>query len=340
MIKAALNLMAFTISITTLEKVNAWGEIGHGAVGYIAESKLTPEARHLVHKILGVEPLAVSSFWPDQVRSDDRFKELSAYHYVDFPEGSDFNKMPNHFRASKSAHVFIDQVPDILISSKYSRNQKLILLRYLAHVVGDIHMPLHVGNGIDMGANLCQVKWKDPFTSLERLTNLHTVWDEDIIQVEAAEFQKTAFPGQKRFFGYKEFAGIILAGEGNPTYEEANSTTKEQWYAESRNLHNVVYPDLVPVKSPMERVYCKMVDPKTRKVVDGNFDATKVSLLSDAYVKKALPLVKRQVILGGYRLAGILNAAAIKGRVTPLKDVTQKKLIESILLKDPKAIEP
>ena len=49
---------------------------------------------------------------------------------------------------------------EILKDINASREMKMIALRFLIHVVGDIHQPLHVGNGYDRGGNVCQVKYQ------------------------------------------------------------------------------------------------------------------------------------------------------------------------------------
>jgi hypothetical protein len=48
-------------------------------------------------------------------------------------------------------------------------------LRFLVHLVEDLHMPLHVGENLDKGGNNLQVRWFD------RGSNLHRVWDSGII---------------------------------------------------------------------------------------------------------------------------------------------------------------
>jgi hypothetical protein len=51
-------------------------------------------------------------------------------------------------------------------------------LELLFHLVGDLHMPLHVGYGSDKGGNTVSV------SILGRQSNLHRVWDSDIIEAK------------------------------------------------------------------------------------------------------------------------------------------------------------
>ncbi|KAL9250479.1 Endonuclease 1-like protein [Drosera capensis] len=48
-------------------------------------------------------------------------------------------------------------------------------LVFLAHLMGDIHQPLHVGFTSDMGGNTIEVRW------FRHKSNLHHVWDKEII---------------------------------------------------------------------------------------------------------------------------------------------------------------
>jgi hypothetical protein len=49
-------------------------------------------------------------------------------------------------------------------------------LRYVVHLVGDAHQPLHAGYGDDKGGNTYQVRWQD------RGSNLHHLWDTGLIE--------------------------------------------------------------------------------------------------------------------------------------------------------------
>jgi nuclease S1 len=58
-------------------------------------------------------------------------------------------------------------------------------LKYLIHLVGDLHQPLHAGNNADHGGNDVQVEFIgetiDPYS--HKPWNLHAVWDSGILEV-------------------------------------------------------------------------------------------------------------------------------------------------------------
>ena len=51
-------------------------------------------------------------------------------------------------------------------------------LRYLAHVVGDMHQPLHAGRAADQGGVRIIVSYRGA------TTNLHFFWDSNLVEIE------------------------------------------------------------------------------------------------------------------------------------------------------------
>jgi hypothetical protein len=323
-------LTTFALSLAAPAAL-AWGQLGHETVGWIAEGALDPKGREFVYRILGSEPLMVSANYPDIVRSDERFGAFSPYHYFDDP------------KAPQSAATIVDQAPALLMGDTLDANQKRVLLRYLAHVVGDVHMPLHVGNGVDRGANLCDVMWRSPETGTYSRYNLHAVWDEALFRNIGDEFQKLsgADPNQKRWFGYKELGTMILTEDkGRTSYARASKSRPAEWYREDHDLYASAYPDPVRerkawMKNPALRAYCRSVDPATKQVVDGAYDAEKIPQLNEAYVTQATAAIKQRLLLGGLRLAGILNRAGAQMKLPDHDAAAAKASLEALLIRNP-----
>ena len=57
----------------------------------------------------------------------------------------------------------------------------------LFHLIGDLHQPLHVGFGEDKGGNTFEVQFND------KGSNLHKVWDSEIIEYKNLRFIKFSF---------------------------------------------------------------------------------------------------------------------------------------------------
>ena len=93
----------------------------------------------------------------------------------------------------------------------------------LVHLVGDLHQPLHVGNGLDKGGNDVKLKW------FWGNSNLHRVWDSQLID------------GKQ--YSYTELANVI----DHATDEEIKywqSTSVRDWAHESMDLRNQCYENI------------------------------------------------------------------------------------------------
>lgn len=314
-------------------QVWAWGDLGHSTVGYIADYKLTKKGKNLVYQILGPEPLAISAVFPDHVRSDNRYNNFSLYHFLEIKLGKTFDDLKPSDRADKDSDVMISRVPPLLMDSQLTRDQKMILLRYLVHIVGDVHQPLHIGNGLDRGGNLCDVRWVHPVYERTEDDVLHSFWDDKIMMFIDKEFQQASGQKKRLWFGYREFGDMILKENQNHemvNYEKVIKDAPSVWYTESQELHPVVYPDSKTVK-PKDRLYCKTVD-ENGKVVNGVYDATKIPLLDETYVKAAIPAVKKRILMAGFRLAGILNHLAEEYNIEEQAKDADAKIFDPILL--------
>ena len=63
---------------------------------------------------------------------------------------------------------------------------KQLALRFVVHLVGDLHQPLHVGKCCDKGGNDVKVTW------FGKPTNLHAVWDLALVDDEQLSFTELA----------------------------------------------------------------------------------------------------------------------------------------------------
>tara|TARA_B100000315_G_scaffold95058_1_gene87324 strand:+ start:7032 stop:7787 length:756 start_codon:yes stop_codon:yes gene_type:complete len=148
-----------------------WGKTGHRIVGYIAEQFLTENARQGVTYILGNTSLSMVSTWADEIKSDPEWDHAYDWHWTTVPDGEQFKEGKQSGRAVEKVQEFLT----LLKSGSGTQSENEIALKFLVHLVGDLHQPLHVGNGTDRGGNDVNVKW------FGKSTNLHAVWDTEMI---------------------------------------------------------------------------------------------------------------------------------------------------------------
>lgn len=161
----------------------AWGKTGHRVAGQIAEAYLSGAAREQVLLILGKEDLAEASTWPDFMRSSpEEFWDSTAnpLHYVTIPEGTTYAEVgaPEHGDAITALAGF----RQTLLDEQASLADKQLALRFIVHLVADLHQPLHAGNGNDQGGNSYAV------TFFGNPTNLHSVWDTALVDNEQLSY--------------------------------------------------------------------------------------------------------------------------------------------------------
>jgi hypothetical protein len=176
-------------------------------------------------------------------------------------------------------------------------------LRFLIHFIGDIHQPLHVGNGKDRGANQCLVKWFGEMRKLNSVWSLHSVWDEGLVESFGLSFSELS-----RF----------VDRDLNPDRIAAIQNSKViDWANESKAIRPDVYPQ--PKGQHYEETefsYCKKYQSAPKYNNASGFEdfvkqATndpEVPDLSYDYKFKWTPIVKERLLKAGLRLAGELNS--------------------------------
>ncbi|MBL6444889.1 S1/P1 nuclease [Fulvivirga sp. 29W222] len=169
MIRKAVIILCTFVSL----HVFGWGMIGHRTVGQIAESHLSKRAKKKINEILGGESLAVVSNWMDDIKSDDSYDHTHAWHWVTIPEGQTYEQSDKN--PDGDVIATIERLISELKQSNISKKQEAEKLKMLVHLIGDIHQPLHVGFGHDMGGNKVDVEW------FWKSSNLHRVWDSEMI---------------------------------------------------------------------------------------------------------------------------------------------------------------
>jgi len=190
-------IIALLISSNTFS-INFWGPTGHRTVGEIANNHIKRSTKRKIAKLLGNESLAFISTYGDEIKSDKKYWKYSAWHYVNFPFNTDYEESTKNPKGDLV--VGIKTCITILKNKKSSKKDKIFHLKMLVHLIGDLHQPLHVGRKEDKGGNTIQVQWFGVGT------NLHHVWDEDMINkwdmsyLELAKNAKKLTKKEKRFY--------------------------------------------------------------------------------------------------------------------------------------------
>lgn len=158
---------------TASDVVPRWGVLGHRIVARVAEARLTTKAAAEVARLLDGAGIPSVASWADSFRT--KHPATGVWHYVDIPI---WEKSYDSLRDCKNGRCIIaalDTKLEMLSDTRRSKNDRAEALRFVVHLVGDLHQPLHAGERADKGGN-------DVKLTLEgRATNLHAVWDGGIL---------------------------------------------------------------------------------------------------------------------------------------------------------------
>lgn len=214
-----ITILLLTLSIQfAFSNDSDWSKTGHRTTGEVAQRHLTRKAKKAIQKLLDGQSLAFVSTFADDIKADRAYKEFSAWHYVNFPADKKYTEV------EPSPHgdivVGIQKCIAVVKDENSTEEDKKFYLKFLVHLLGDLHQPMHVGRAEDKGGNDIQLQW------FGRGTNLHRVWDSNMIDDYGMSFTEIA---------------------NNLPVLSKNETKKIQegdvfdWVEESKGLANDVY---------------------------------------------------------------------------------------------------
>ncbi|GAC15526.1 S1/P1 nuclease [Aliiglaciecola lipolytica] len=202
----------------------AWGQIGHRVSGEIAELYLSAETKAKIDAIFPNSSLAEISTFADEMRSDpSEFwqKTSSPWHYVTVKHGTDYHA-EQHAPDVGDAYTALLSFSATLKNEEASIQEKQLALHFIVHIIGDLHQPLHNGDGTDRGGNDVKLEffWQD--------SNLHRVWDSGIID------------NQK--LSYSEWTDWLSRKITPDMAKTWRTTDPKVWIKESIELRKTIYP--------------------------------------------------------------------------------------------------
>ena len=237
-------LIQLSVSIT----VFGWGREGHMMTANIAQEHMTAPAKDSLKFYLGDMTIEQASTWMDEIKKDTTLDYLKPLHYINIEPGQSYDP--------KSTGNIISELNKVMAELKdrshHSKQEIAFDLKVLIHLVGDLHQPLHVGYGSDRGGN--NIK----FTVMGDSSNLHRVWDTEIIKREHITLE------------------TLKPKVNKEDIAKASKMDITEWMNESRAHLKAVYD------------------------FHGDIDKK--------YLSKNAKVVEQQLVMGGLRLAAVLNS--------------------------------
>ncbi len=205
----------------------SWGVTGHRTIAQIAQNHLSKKAKKEISKLIGKESLAWWANWMDFIKSDSTWDHVYNWHFVNASGKLGKEEYIAELKQMKGTNLYsqINAMKKELGDKSKTLQERQVALRFLIHLMGDLHQPLHVGRGEDQGGNKITVFWFD------KKTNLHSLWDSGLM-----EFQQ---------YSYTEYAANLDIA-GKEKVKELQAGTLEDWTFESNQLAYKIYESARP----------------------------------------------------------------------------------------------
>ena len=270
------------LGLVVAAPVIAWSALGHKLVGELAQRHLTPAAKAEVARLLAGESnptLAGVATWADRLRDSDpeRFKQTSRWHYVNLSSDSCRYAPERDCKDGQCVIAAIAAQRAILADRSQPVAARRDALKFLVHLVGDVHQPLHANARNDQGGNKYQISLRtdiepeayarDRYVGGIMGTNLHSVWDYYVLAERGLDLEQYA---------------NRLDHEPWPPAMDRKALTPASWASESCGLTEL--RGLYPTRNGQE-----------------------VHKLDRSYSDKHRALAEQRIRIAAYRLATLLN---------------------------------
>ncbi len=152
----------------------AWSAKGHRTIAELADQQLSAGTRHALSGLLADEPsatLGAIASWADEVRDQEAWRHTGRWHFLNFPQGECRYVAERDCADGRCIVAALEAQRAILRDRGADRARRIEALKFVVHLVGDIHQPLHAGYGFDRGGNDTQIRFN------RMGSNLHSLWD-------------------------------------------------------------------------------------------------------------------------------------------------------------------
>lgn len=269
---------------------SAWWENGHRTIARLAAAHLTPSAQARVAEILGVSDtpaavaraLARASTWADETKGETG---TGSWHFIDLTlqDGkSDISlRCPHRNCAPARIRQFAAELASGRAQGGWSQRDAL---RYVVHLVGDIHEPMHTVTDADRGGN-CE-RLAEP---IGEARSIHALWDGPLVD----ELGRNPARLAARLERY-----LVSRGPGVESRWTGGDINDWVWESHEIAVHDVYGRLHIPVEPPELIRSCREAPLAIwdfRPPVDS------------VYLDTMKPVVRDQLLKAGLRLARVLN---------------------------------
>jgi len=280
----------------------AWGPVGHRAVGAVADDLLSPAARAQLADLLADDrdregqpsnrhSLAEIADWADEIRGTPA--DHPHWHYDNRPVCDEPSAARSWCAHGECASAAFSEQLSVLSDPHRGRAERNEALKWVVHLAGDLHQPLHAAD-LAEGGNRIRVDGNgrsgfraggatEHHDNRERHggASLHSYWDSHLVGM-ALHPEDGVIPAQS----------LQLLREDAREFDTARvAAPPEQWALESNEI---------------ARRFAMKLDGITCDTGASHEDISAVHLPRD-YLRHGVLIVEARLALAGARLAYVLN---------------------------------
>eukprot|EP00927_Polykrikos_kofoidii_P001389 TRINITY_DN1050_c0_g2_i1.p1 TRINITY_DN1050_c0_g2~~TRINITY_DN1050_c0_g2_i1.p1 ORF type:complete len:352 (-),score=49.88 TRINITY_DN1050_c0_g2_i1:157-1110(-) len=292
----------------------AWGPDGHAIVAHIAEYYLSPEVADVLKSDDYNVSLTNVSYWCAEYGQSPEGNWSAALHFSNY-EGRtcSFDWGTNCKDDWCSAGAIVNYSKQIF-DPNTSKADRFFALKFLSHIVGDIHQPLNVASSDDQDGkiiNLGKPVFSKTFPA-EGDKNLHDVWDTTLLVEDIQELASSSPPSQNSQAFFPVYHNwTVLAELLEERLDGIWGSKKDEW----KNLvvgsrdEKKLRDGLAVVAEESAELGCLFA------YNHGDGSAVKSGeVLQRDYFLRAQSTLEEQVAKAGVRLATLLEEALAKSR--------------------------
>lgn len=259
-----------------------WGPEGHAIVADIAQQHLDPAAAAQVQALLRLEGLSrlddISS-WADHIRKEH--PRTGGWHYIDIPLRADGYEAARDCPRDNCVIAQINHFSRVLADRSTAPAARLEALKWVVHLVGDVHQPMHAVDDDDKGGNTVQLQF------FGRGSNLHAVWDGGVLR-----HALNLVPGPDYSFDHARVWADAMQLDVT-----ISPTDRAAWSAIGG----------LPQLHAEAVAWADESHQLAREVAYAHLDGCNRAAWSQRYQNVAWPVVRTRLQQGGVRLAAVLN---------------------------------
>jgi hypothetical protein len=220
----------------------------------------------------GRTTLEAVSVWSDELNGTDAAHP--PWHYNDEPVCGSAPKA-HYCRDGQCNSEELNRLIAVLADRRQSVRERNEALKWVVHLVGDLHQPLHAADNADRGGNAVKVALEG--VRARGRQSLHRVWDTELVTLALNTRNRQRPPPDIDALTAEAASVVLDGGQGSP----------DAWASESNHLaRNVAYN--------FPQFACDSVP-------------SGIVVLDAAYQEEAEAIVRERLLLAGARLAVLLN---------------------------------